>query len=179
MRGTSILCLHKPSRWCGNFAMKFEHHQTRTITWSYLHSRKMTWEETPDLQCSFHYNPEKIMHRSCKHNILDTRIFWDFKMTELLMRNKFTSTAFRSIFMIKIAWITLCLMTSLSASNWTTYLMNMNRELTQAYIQKSKLTPTNWFLNCLETTYAYFIILPSGMSEVEDEEVKYFIRVYA
>lgn len=55
----------------------------------------------------------------------------------------------------------------------------MNRELTQAYIQKSKMTPTNWFLNCLETTYAYFITSPSGASEVEEEEVKYFIRVYA
>lgn len=34
--------------------------------------------------------------------------------------------------------------------------MNMSRELTQTNIQKSNLTPTNWFLNCLETTYAFF-----------------------
>lgn len=58
--------------------------------------------------------------------------------------------------------------------------MNMSRELTQTNIQKSNLTPTNWFLNCLETTYAFFVIILSlDTSEVEDEEVKYFIRVHA
>lgn len=70
-------------------------------------------------------------------------------------------------------------MTSLSVSNWTAHLMDLSTELTQANIQKSKLTPTNWFLNCLETNLSIFIILLSGTPEVEYEEVIYFTRVHA
>ena len=57
--------------------------------------------------------------------------------------------------------------------------MDLSTELTQANIQKSKLTPTNWFLNCLETNLSIFIILLSGTPEVEYEEVIYFTRVHA
>ena len=68
-------------------------------------------------------------------------------MRELLMRNKFSQQHCESSLWLQIAGITLCLMTCLSVSNWTAHLINMSRELTQTYIQKSKLTPTNWFLN--------------------------------
>lgn len=64
-------------------------------------------------------------------------------MTELLMRNKFSPTAFRIIFMITNSMNYPVFDDILSVSNWTAHLMNMSRELTQAYIQKSKLTLTN------------------------------------